>query len=249
VRVLVIADVHGNLPALEAVLSDPHDALICLGDLVGYGPHPGPCVRRVLERATVALRGNHDHALAAGVGSGCRPSFQWLADATASLGLAQLSPAERAALGALPLRAEDTIDGIRYHMVHATPSDPLHRYLPRDSEAWEGEVEQIAADIVLVGHTHLQFRREAAGRMILSPGSVGQPRDGDTRAAYAVIEDGTISFCRVAYAVERTVSALERSGVESAAAAVLGQLLRTGRASPFLTDPEPAAPTLAHRAS
>ena len=239
-KVLVIADVHGNLEALKAVLADPHDALICLGDMVGYGPEPGACVRRILNDAELVLRGNHDHALATGAAPGCPPSLQWLAEATAQLGEAQLSGAERAALAELPLRASQFIDGFPYHLVHATPTDPMYRYLEPTSDGWAREVREIGPEVLLVGHTHLQFRHHVAGRTIISPGSVGQPRHGDARAAYMVIEDGTFSFCRVAYRVERTVTALERSGIEPAAAAALTQLLRTGQPSLFLTPRKPA---------
>lgn len=239
-KVLIIADVHGNLEALKAVLADPHDALICLGDMVGYGPEPGACVRRILGEAELVLRGNHDHALATGAAPGCPPSLQWLAEATAQLGVAQLSAAERAALAQLPLRASQFIDGLPYHLVHATPTDPMYGYLEPTSEGWAHEVREIGPEVLLVGHTHIQFRHHVGGRTIISPGSVGQPRHGDPRAAYMVIEDGTFSFCRVGYRVERTVVALERSGIEPAAAAALTQLLRTGQPSLFLTPPEPA---------
>ena len=239
-KVLIIADVHGNLEALKAVLADPHDALICLGDMVGYGPEPGACVHRILREADLVLRGNHDHALATGAAAGGPPSLQWLAEATAQLGMAQLSPTERIELGELPLRASHTIDGIGYSLVHAAPTDPMYRYLEPTSDGWAREVREIGPEVLLVGHTHLQFRHHVAGRTIVSPGSVGQPRHGDARAAYMVIEDGTFSFCRVSYRVERTVATLERSGIEPAAAAVLSQLLRTGQPSLFLTPPERA---------
>ena len=240
-KVLIIADVHGNLEALKAVLADPHDALICLGDIVGYGPEPGACVRRILDEGALVLRGNHDHALATGAAPRCPPAFEWLAEATAQLGAAQLSTTERGALAELPLRASQLIDGVPYHLVHATPTDPMYNYLEPTSEGWAREVRGIGAEVLLVGHTHTQFRHHVAGRTIISPGSVGQPRHGDPRAAYMVIEDGTFSFCRVAYRVERTVAALERSGIETAAAAVLTQLLRTGHPSLFLTPSWPAA--------
>lgn len=240
-RVLIIADVHGNLAALEAVLADPHDALICLGDMVGYGPEPAACVRRILNEAELALRGNHDHALATGAAPGSPPSLEWLAKATAQLGEAQLPANERTALLDLPLCASRTFDGIRYHLVHATPTDPMYRYLEPTSADWVREVRDIGPEVLLVGHSHLQFRHHAGGHIILSPGSVGQPRNGDARASYMVIEDGNFSFCRAAYQIERTVEALERSGIESAAAAVLNQLLRTGQPTLFLTPPEPTA--------
>ena len=239
-KVLIIADVHGNFEALKAVLADPHDALICLGDIVGYGPEPGACVRRILGEADLVLRGNHDHALATGSAVGCPPSFQWLAEAAARIGPAQVSTSERASLAELPLRASQFIDGIPYHLVHAAPTDPMYRYLEPTSDDWAREVRETGPEVLLVGHTHLQFRHHVAGRTIVSPGSVGQPRHGDPRAAYMVIEDGTFSFCRVAYRVDRTVTALERSGIEPAAAAALAQLLRTGQPSLFMTPPEPA---------
>jgi predicted phosphodiesterase len=233
-RLLVIADVHGNLAALEAVLADPHDAVICLGDLVGYGPEPAACVQRVLSEAEVVVRGNHDHSLATGAAPGAPPSLEWLAEATLKLGASQLPAVERAALGDLPLSASRTYDGVHYHLVHAAPGDPLYGSLEAASEGWAGELRGIGSEVLLVGHTHRQFRHQVNGHTILSPGSVGQPRDGDPRAAYLVIEDGTVSFCRAAYRVERTVAALDRSGIEAAAAAILGQLLRTGEPSLFL---------------
>jgi predicted phosphodiesterase len=238
VRVLVIADVHGNREALEAVLADPHDALICIGDMVGYGPEPAACVRRILSEAQLVLRGNHDHALATGARPGSPPTLEWLAEATLRLGVSQLLTTERLALAELPLRASQIIDGVPYHLVHATPTDPMYRFLEPTSDGWAREVREIGPEVLLVGHSHVQFRHRVAGRTIVSPGSVGQPRHGDPRAAYMVIEDGTFSFCRVAYRVERTVAALERSGIELAAAAVLTQLLRTGQPSLFLTPPE-----------
>ena len=233
-RVLVIADVHGNYAALEAVLADPHDVLVCLGDMVGYGPEPGACVRRIMNEADVILRGNHDHALAANSGAGCPPSFQWLADATAMLGTTQLSAAERAQLATLPVRASVSFDLYPYHLVHATPTDPLCGLLKPADDGWSREVRQIGPEVLVVGHSHLPFRHHVAGHTILNPGSVGQPRHGDNRASYIIIEDGTLMFCRVAYNVERTVKALMRSGVEPAATAVLVQLLRTGQPSLYL---------------
>jgi predicted phosphodiesterase len=240
VRTLIIADVHGNLAALQAVLADPHDALICIGDMVGYGPEPAACVRRILNEAELVLCGNHDYALATGAAPGSPPNLEWLAEATLQLGVSQLSASERVALAELPLRASHMIDGIPYHLVHAAPTDPMYRYLEPTSDGWAREVREIGPEVLLVGHSHLQFRHHVGGRTIVSPGSVGQPRHGDPRAAYMVIEDGTFSFCRVAYRVERTVAALERSGIEPAAAAVLTQLLRTGQPSLFLTPSEAA---------
>lgn len=241
-RVLVIADVHGNYAALDAVLTEPHDMLICMGDMVGYGPEPGACVRRIMEEADVVIRGNHDHSLATGAESGCPPSLQWLAEATAHLGETQLSSSERRALAKLPLRSSLFLDLYPYHLVHATPTDPMYGHLQPTADAWSREVREIGPEVLMVGHSHLPFRHHTGGRTIINPGSVGQPRHGDGRAAYLIIEDGNLMFCRASYDVERTVKALERSGVEPAATAMLVQLLRMGRPSLYLVPPDPRAP-------
>lgn len=241
-RVLVVADIHGNYPALEAVLAEPHDLLICIGDLVGYGPHPALCVRRILDEAHVVLRGNHDHALATGAEIGGPPSLQWLADAAAEIGERQLSRAEQEELAGLPLRSSQLLDGCPYYLVHATPTDPLHRHLEPTADGWEREVREIGPEVLLVGHSHLQFRHHVTGRTIISPGSVGQPRHGDPRAAYMIIEDGRFTFCRADYDIERTVEALQRCAIEPAAEAALIQLLRTGRPSLYLARSRPTNP-------
>ena len=230
-RVLVLSDIHGNLAALEAVPSTSYDAVVCLGDLVGYGPNPGPVVRWVRENATLTLQGNHDRALADRVAPGCRAQFEWLAQATFSLGQQQLSPEELAYLGALPRQALRSFDGVRYLFVHATPSDSLYRYLGPEPDVWAKEVAGVDADVIVVGHTHIQFELALAGRRVVNPGSVGQPKDGDPRAAYAVLEDGGVRLCRTAYPVERTIDAFRNTGVPAEALSALGSLLRTGRVS------------------
>ncbi len=229
-KVLVVSDLHGNAAALEAVRAEPHDLAVCLGDLVGYGPEPGACVRWVRAHAALVVQGNHDRALAEGVPPRCRPEFAWLADALAPLGRAQLTPEERADLARLPRSAIREFDGCRYLFVHATPRDPLYRYLGPDPAAWEPEVRDLDVDVVVAGHTHLQFELAVGGKRVVNPGSVGQPKDGDPRAACAVLEGGAVRLLRVPYDVERTAAALAASGADPDAVADLTALLRTGRA-------------------
>jgi putative phosphoesterase len=228
-RLLVISDIHGNLPALEAVLREPHDALVCLGDIVGYGPEPGACVRRVRAEASVILQGNHDRALALGVPPGCRPAFERLAEDAAGLGRAQLGAAEKGHLAALPFTATLVADGLRCLLVHATPADPLYQYAACEAETWSGLVEGVPFELVLVGHTHVQFRLPLRNHTVLNPGSVGQPKDGDPRAAYAVVENGDVELRRCSYDLEVTVERLQAVGVEPGSAAILSALLKTGR--------------------
>lgn len=228
-RLLVISDIHGNLAALEAVAAESHDAVVCLGDIVGYGPEPGACLRWIRSRPGLAVQGNHDRALAEGTPPGCRAQFRVLADATAPIGRRQTGPAELAWLAGLPRWAFLTVAGVRFMFVHATPRDPLYEYLGPDAARWQDEVRATDADVVVVGHTHLQFQLRAGSRRVINPGSVGQPKDGDPRAAYAVIDDGIVTLHRVAYPVERTIDALRERGMSADVVAALSELLRTGR--------------------
>jgi len=227
-RVLVVSDIHGNWPALEAVAREPHDAVICLGDIVGYGPDPAACVQWVAVHGTCVVQGKHDRANAEHVPSRCRPEFEWLAEAVAPVTAERLSDEERTFLSDLPHWGFQELDGRRIACVHARPSDPLYGYLPPDPATWAHEVEGIHADLMLVGHTHVPLDLAIGRRRVINPGSVGQPKDGDSRASYVVLHDGRPEFKRVAYPVERTVGALARSGIGAEATAALGELLRTG---------------------
>jgi predicted phosphodiesterase len=231
-RVLILSDIHGNLAALEAIPARPWDAIVCLGDLVGYGPSPGQVVRWVRANATLTLQGNHDRALADGVPPGCQPRFEWLARATFGLGQRQLSPEDRAYLGALPRQAVRVFDGVRYLFVHATPSDSLYRYIGPERELWLKEVAGVAADVIVVGHSHIQFDLQLNGRRVVNPGSVGQPKDGDPRAAFAILDGGLIHLGRVLYPVEHTIADLEAAGLATEVLAALRSLLQTGRVLP-----------------
>ncbi|MGH7690601.1 MAG: metallophosphoesterase family protein, partial [Gemmatimonadaceae bacterium] len=126
---------------------------------------------------------------------------------------------------------------VQFVCVHATPRDPLYEYLGPDAESWKDRVQGIAADAILVGHTHLQFRLDLGDRVVVNPGSLGQPKDGDPRAAYALIDDGRVTLHRVAYDVEATVAQLAACAIPARAIAELSALLRTGRV------PQQTAPT------
>ncbi|MDE3151241.1 MAG: metallophosphoesterase family protein [Gemmatimonadota bacterium] len=228
-RALVVSDIHGNAAALRAVLGVPHDLVLCLGDIVGYGPYPGACVEIIREQATLCVQGNHDRAFGAGVPPGASARFQGLAAATTPIANAQLSDEDRRYLRELPRWGFIRLAGRQFMAVHATPRDPLYEYLGPDRDAWIERARTMSTDVLLVGHTHLQFRIDAGDRVIVNPGSLGQPKDGDPRAAYAVIDDGNVTLHRIAYDVEATVQALLASPVPAAAGTALAALLRTGR--------------------
>lgn len=229
-RTLVVSDIHGNWPALEAVAAVPHDAVVCLGDVVGYGPQPAECLRWLRASRASIVQGNHDRAVADGVPPRCRLESEWLAAATHHIARRQLTDEETAFLGGLPRTLDLVLDGRRVRLMHATPADPLYDYLGPDRDRWRATLAGIEADLVLVGHTHLPFHFQFGDVHVLNPGSLGQPKDGDPRAAYAVVEDGVARLERANYPLERTVDALNAAGVDSAALGALAALLRGGRA-------------------
>jgi putative phosphoesterase len=229
-RILVVSDIHANLEALRRI-PEGHDRLLCLGDLVDYGPDPAPCIAWVRDRATVAVRGNHDNAVASRVDCRCAPVMQEASQKTREIMWQLLGTDDLSYLAARPLTADLELDGVRFHMVHATPSDPLYRYLrPSDEARWKAELQALEADILLVGHTHLPMLLRVGEKIVLNPGSVGLPSDGDPRAAFAVIEDGVPRLERVEYEVEATVGRLDRKALPATVVDKLSHLLRTGGA-------------------
>jgi predicted phosphodiesterase len=232
-RIMVVSDLHANWPALEAVVTaEPFDRLFVIGDLVSYGPHPRQVVDFVRRRASLAVRGNHDNALALGVDCRCAAASKPLADATRAIHRTLLSPDQIEWLGRLPLMAYARESGRTYYAVHASPTDALFRYTLTPGAPGEHLLEQTAgidADYILLGHTHLPMVRRAGRRIVVNPGSVGQPRDGDPRAAYAVIEDGVVILKRAWYDVDRTVRDLETLPLEAAVVERLRAILRSGK--------------------
>ena len=235
-RVAVVSDIHGNLQALEAVLGsidqDAPDAIWCLGDLVGYGPRPNRCCALVAERADVCLIGNHDLAA---LGRLDLEIFSPDAALTAEWTARELEPERRAFLEGLEPKGEREGVGL----FHASPRDPVWEYVLSPGIAYAG-LAATPQDIVLVGHSHvaLAFRLstttlataaegtevELAGdRWLLNPGSVGQPRDGDPRAAWLLLDldSRRATFRRVAYDVAATQAEMRELELPEALAARL----------------------------
>jgi putative phosphoesterase len=233
-RILAISDLHANWPALEAVLAaEPFDGLLVGGDLVSYGPHPREVVDLVRQRAWVAVRGNHDQALAHGVDCRCAPASKPLAEATRAVHRELLAPADVEFLGRLPATAAVEDGTCALFLVHASPRDHFYRYtLTPEAPAahLQEEIQGVQARYILLGHTHLPMVRPVGAQVVINPGSVGQPRDGDPRASYAVIEDGVVSLRRAAYDVERTIRDLRALPVAAGVVERLAGILRTGRA-------------------
>jgi predicted phosphodiesterase len=239
-RVAVISDIHGNYHALEAVLAEvtaeAPDEIWCLGDVVGYGPEPNRCCEAVQERADLCLAGNHDLAV---IGALSVEDFN--GDAAAAVRWTQrvLTPEARSFLE--PLVPAATRNGAA--LFHGSPVDPVWDYVLSEEGA-RLSLETVKAPLVMVGHSHVALRiaYDAAGslsgglaqvgdevslsdsRWLLNPGSVGQPRGGDPRAAWLMLDFDADRgwFRRTSYPIEKTQAEIRAAGLPDGLATRLG---------------------------
>ncbi len=221
-RYLIISDVHSNLAALEAVIADAglFDRIWCLGDLTGYGPDPNECLDRLRQFPLTTLAGNHDWAV---LGRLDLDEFNRDARAACLWTRQRLTQANREFLASLPVMVEES----GFTLVHASPSEPVDEYV-LDSLSAEYNFSHFGTSICLLGHSHwpvafmqpesssgicVQVRptyfqpfKFNGGKWIINPGSVGQPRDGNPDAAYALldVEARQWEYRRVAYPVAET---------------------------------------------
>ena len=189
VRIAVISDLHSNFDALQAVLSDigDYDALVCLGDLVGYGAQPNEVVSKIRSlRPDAIVMGNHDYAVSTGDTSG----FVRHAAQAAEWTRGHISPENLRYIASLHPEATLTGDEVRVALVHGSPRDPLNEYIYSDASDFilRSLIEESGGSSLLLGHTHVPFTHSYGSKLIGNPGSVGQPRDGDARASYAILE-------------------------------------------------------------
>jgi predicted phosphodiesterase len=235
-KVLIISDIHANWPALHAVLEAESDAdrILCLGDLVNFGPQPGECVAWAKEIVPPAwvVQGNHDRAVAFKEDPHCSPLYATLADATQQFTERLLTPDMKQFLRRLEPMHRFELAGAKCVACHAIPKDPLYGFLPETASAtlWESEV--VAAGLpnfLFLGHTHLPMKTRLMKTLIVNPGSVGLPQHGDPHAAYAIWEDGEVTLHRAVYDVEETIRAYDELGLEPRALRQLTEMLRTGR--------------------
>ncbi len=226
-KILLLADIHSNWPALAAI-HESFDACLFVGDLVEYGTDPVPCIEWARENVTAGVRGNHDHAVAQRIPTRDGKGFKRLADATRPLHWDLLDGTNLHYLARLAVNKRVTLGGQTFHLVHATPRDPLNEYLTNNPSGWADRLDNNDADFVCVGHTHLPFHIELDDQQVINPGSVGQPRDGDPRASYAVIEDGKVELRRVEYDIDLTLNQMRKTGLEDWVLELTEAVLRTG---------------------
>ena len=229
-RILLLADIHANWPALAAI-NERFDACLFLGDVVDYAADPVPCIDWVRRHAHAVVRGNHDHSVAQRVSVKPAGSFRRLAAAMRPRHFEVLNDEHLTWLARMPVMHRIELDGLRFLMIHATPRDPMDEYLDPHPELWNQRLEHLDADFVCVGHTHIPMHLKLDRMQVVNPGSVGQPRDGDPRAAYAVIENGRVEFRRVPYNIDRTIQQMREAGIDEDAVAIADSVLRRGGSS------------------
>lgn len=229
-RSLVISDIHANLTALETVLEDAGEVeqVWCLGDVVGYGPSPNECIQRVQNLPNVTcIMGNHDSASIGQIdidtfNPEARVSIEWLQS--------QLTEESLTFLRGLP--EKETIDQVT--LAHGSPREPVLEYL-LDTQAATENFEYFETDFCFVGHTHLPVifhikaqdyisrlsippaneKTELQVRTIINPGSVGQPRDRDPRASYAIFDSdkNTWDYRRLEYDIAAVQKLMNAAGL------------------------------------
>lgn len=241
-RCAIISDVHGNLDALQAVLADASaiDQIWCLGDLVGYGPEPNECVALLRERGALCVAGNHDWAA---IGKLDTSDFNPEASEAARWTSSQLTSEHRDYLDALPETLQVGESG-QFTLAHGSPREPVWEYLTHISVA-RLNFDYFQTLYCFVGHTHvpLVFQRPTpsertpqyrtivpqadtslelgAHRLIINPGSIGQPRDGNPHAAYMLYESGsasgdrggTVTLRRVPYSIASVQEKMRLAGL------------------------------------
>lgn len=217
----VMADIHSNLVALEAVLDKLGDLpILNCGDLVGYNPWPNEVVEMAPERKMISIQGNHDYAVITGDTSG----FSSMAARAIDWTMGTLTPENLAYLQGLPV-TKTTHD---LYMVHGSPLRPLKEYVYEDRSSGDFQefLHAAARDILIMGHTHCPFVKKVHGNLVLNPGSVGQPRDGNPRASYAILdtEDMTAEIKRVDYDIHRVAKTIRKEGLPS----ILAERLQRG---------------------
>jgi putative phosphoesterase len=221
-RLAIFGDIHGNLPALEAVLSDiaqqKPDAVYCLGDLVGYGASPNEVTARIKSEGMPTIMGNYDD----GVGfdrdeCGCAyrdPIDRQLGDRSLQWTKAHLTAENKAFLRTLLAEVRIVADGKRLLLVHGSPRK-MNEYLFEDRpiSSFQRLAAASSADVIVFGHTHKPYEKVVDHVSFVNAGSVGKPKDLDWRAGYVMVEPDRVTFRRVNYDVAKAAAAIRATAL------------------------------------
>ena len=237
-KIAILGDIHGNLEALKAVyaeaVSKGVDRIYHLGDLGGYAPFVNEVVDFLIEHGIEGVQGNYDETVANDrEHCGCKYEDPFQAE-MAALGFEwtkdHASPKSKEYMKNLPVEIRLTVDGKKIMIFHASPKkNNLYWYEDRPERFFREMAEKVDADLLIYGHTHRPYRKDIDGKIFINAGSVGKPKDGDTRACVILMEimggDVKTEFVRVPYDLEKTASAIIESGLPP----YFAEKLREGR--------------------
>jgi len=207
--IALLSDIHGNLPAAGAVFEDMPsvDGYVNAGDVVGYNPYPLECIKEIRERNAVSVQGNHDRAVAGKTSSG----FHSTAGRAVEWTRERLCEKDLEWLGNLPAERETVFGEVRVRAVHGAPGAPDRYTYPDEFSPtlMNGE------DVLVMGHTHIQAKEEFDDGTVVNPGSVGQPRDGDPRAGYGLLDEetGEVELRRTEYPTDEVRDRIVNAGL------------------------------------
>ncbi len=207
-KILILSDIHANNAALNKVLETEkdYDKLFFLGDVVDYGPNPVECLEFIRQNADYYVRGNHDNALGYGVECGSMGTFKEFSVQTRKWHTTILNDKQKDFLKQMPTEEHISIEGYSFFLTHASPKGNISEYLNED-EITEEMISHISENIILLGHTHVQFSKKVGDKLVVNPGSVGLARDGG-EACYAVFTDGNFELKQLPYDAEKTIADL-----------------------------------------
>ncbi len=224
-RIAVLGDIHGNIDALKAAYAacaGTTDAIYHLGDLGGYAPFVNEVVDFLIDHGIKGVQGNYDYNVAQNSEHcGCKyedPVQAELADRSFAWTKEHATDKSLRYMNALPQSLDLSILGRKFVLFHATPhKNNLYWYEDRPQKFFLEMADKAGADVMIFGHTHKPYRKDIAGKVFINAGSVGKPKDGDTRACVALVEVArdsvATSFLRVPYDVDRTAAAIIASGL------------------------------------
>jgi len=211
-KIAIISDIHSNLEALKTVLKEIRNLgikkIYCCGDIVGYGPEPNECVELIAKKNIPSIMGNHDIAC---VSLQDKESFTEFGQKAIEWSNNILTEQNKRFLFNQPKNL--VIDNI--HFVHGSPVHYLwDRIYPDTSESELNRfLNKVNKDILIIGHTHYPFVKELNGKLVINPGSVGQPRDGDCRASFAVLDSKKAEIHRISYIIRKTAENIKKAGL------------------------------------